>query len=217
MENNEKKIDNKSITDFEIDQLREVMNIGVSHASTALSQMIKKRVVITVPKVIIDKVENVVSIIGPEKEVVTAIILEILGDAPGMMTFIFPHDESGREIVKLINFITKQEDDGKKVLSEYNISVLKEVGNILCGASLTAFSKFLDINMVQSVSEAVTDMLGSIVNSVMAEIGQSSDHALIFKVAFKVEGEDINPELFFFIDPRATYKILESTKKKMVA
>ena len=103
----------------------------------------------------------------------------------------------------------------ENALDEFDISVLKEVGNILAGASLTAFSKFLDINMLQSVSEAITDMLGSVVNSVMAEIGKTTDAALIFKVKFEIESEDIGPELFFFIDPRTTEEILETTDKKI--
>lgn len=210
-----KENNSTKISDFEIDQLREVVNIGASHASTAMSQMINKRIIITVPVVIADKVENISSIIGSENEIVTAILSQIYGDAKGLMIFIFPHRNDVSSVANLIQMITKRDKKQSTTLDEYDIAVLKELGNILSGSSLTAFSKFLNLNMIHSVQESITDMLGSIVNSVMAEIAKATDQALIFKVIFQVEGEENNPELYFFIDPTTTLRILESTNKKL--
>lgn len=201
-----------SITPFELDQLKEVVNIGASHASTALSQMVDKRVSISVPEVMIDKVENVAKLIGKEKEIITGILLRILGEAPGYLMFIFPHDKSTSDFISLI---TKKHNTPEKTLNEFDISVLKEVGNILAGSALSAFSKFLDLSMIHSVSEAVTDMLGSVINTLMAEIGQTGSDVLLFKISFGVSSESINTEFYFMIDPKASQKVLESTGKKI--
>lgn len=206
MENN-----NSVISSFELDQLKEVINIGASHASTALSQMIKKKVFLTVPEIFVDRVEHIVKYIGNDKDVVTAVLLKILGDAPGMMTFFFPKGSES----DLIKLLTNKEKRSGTVMDEYELSALKEVGNILSGASLNAFAKFLNINLVQSVSEIVTNMLGSIINTVMAEIAQTSDNAMIAKVEMTVEGENIKTQLFFFIDPQSTSKILKQTNQKI--
>lgn len=200
-----------NMTSFELDQLKEVINIGASHASTALSQMIHKRVTLNVPEVFVDQVENIIKYIGNEQEVVTAVLLKVLGDAPGIMTFLFPRGSDN----DLIRLLTGKERKPGKILDDYEVSVLKEVGNILSGASLNAFSKFLNINIVQSVSEIATNMLGAIINSVMAEIGQTSEKALIAKVNMTVEGEGIKTQLFFFIDPESTMKILRMTAQKV--
>jgi chemotaxis protein CheY-P-specific phosphatase CheC len=74
--------------------------------------------------------------------------------------------------------------------------------------------KFLDINILPSVPDMATDMLGSVADTVLAEIMQTSDTALVFKVSLRVEEEGITGQLFFFFDPKATGKILEATKKK---
>jgi chemotaxis protein CheC len=206
MENN-----NQAMTSFELDQLKEVINIGASHASTALSQLINKRVTLNVPEVYVDKVENIAKYVGNEKEVVTAVLLKILGDAPGMMTFLFPKG-SENDLVKLL---TKKDKRSGSVLDEFEKSALKEVGNILSGASLGAFSDFLNISMIQSVSEITVNMLGSIVNTVVAEIAQTSDNALIAKINMTVEGETVKTQLFFFIDPASTAKILQLTGQKI--
>lgn len=203
------------MTDFEIDQIKEVMNIGVSHASTALSKILDKRVTISVPEAIIDSVDKVSDIIGNEKDLGTAVLMSVTGVAPGVMTFIFPHSGDRSGAVNLIEMVTKDRISDPKSLSDYEVSVIKEVGNILAGSLLSAFSKFLSFELKQSISEVITDSLGAIINSIAAEIGTQSDIAIVFKVAFKIEGEENSPELFFFIDPVATSKILNSTKTKL--
>jgi len=193
----------------EKDQLVEVINIGAGNASTALSQMIGKQVKVTVPEAKVGKVENVPEILGKLQKVMTVVLLKILGDAPGIMLLMFPPDSA----ITLAGLLTKRKEKDIKILDEMDRSALRELGNILAGASLTALSKFLDMNLLESVPEAATDMLGSVVDSILAEIGQESDIILLFKVNFDVKDEDVDGKLFFLFDPKSTAKILEITKK----
>jgi len=168
-------------------------------------------VTITVPEVLVEKVENISKFIGNEDEVVTAVLLKVLGDAPGVMIFLFPKGSDG-DIIKLL---TNKPRKNTKKLDDFEQSALKEVGNILSGASLTAFAKFLNINVIHSVSEIVTDILGAVINSLMAEIGRNSSVALISRVDLMVPEDNIKTSLYFFIDPQSTSKILELTGKKI--
>ncbi|MDA2921775.1 chemotaxis protein CheC [Patescibacteria group bacterium AH-259-L07] len=197
------------LTDFERDQLIEVVNIGAGNASTALSQMVEKKITIHVPDVFVDRVERVPQFFGETEKIMTVVLLKLLGDAPGIMLLMFPPESA----LKLAGLLTKQHKKNIKVLDELDRSALREVGNILSGASMTALSKFLDLNVLQSVPDAATDMLGSVVDTVLAEIGKESDIVLVFKVNFSIEGEDIDGQLFFLFDPKATAKILEATNK----
>lgn len=197
------------VSDFELDQLKETVNIGASHASTALSQLTKKRIGITVPEVHIDSVEKSIDYVGAKEKISTSVIVNILGDSTGIMFFLFK-DNNGQ---KLAHLITKGQD-GNEMLTEEDRSVLSEVGNILSGACLTALSKFLGINMLHSVSEVVTDILGSIINSVVKEIRKASDVALVFKVTLSVDGEDIETDMFFLMDPEFTDRVLSLTQKQ---
>jgi chemotaxis protein CheC len=198
-------------TNYELDQLKEVVNMGASHASTALSQIIKLPVHITVPEVSLDKAENIAKFIGDSKEVVTAVLVKVLEDTQGMITFIFPRGNDK----KLARLMCQGQSSDSDMLDELDRSALKEVGNILAGASLSAFSKFLNINILHSVSEVVTDMLGSIINTIIAEISHKSNILLTFKVDFEVENTDVKTSLFFFMDPEASTSILESIEKKV--
>lgn len=193
-----------------LDQLKEIVNIGASHASTALSQMVKETVMLNVPKAYVGKIEEISSMVEKGSgEKVTATILNIYGDANGIMFFMFV----GGSDMKLAKLLTKQENtDG--ILTELEISALKEVGNILAGACLSAFSKFLDMNMLHSVSEVIIDTSESILNSLASEIGTSADSSLILEVDFSIPGANIDTSLLFFIDPRASEQVLAAVKSK---
>jgi len=199
------------LEDFEKDQLLEMVNIGAGNASTALSQMVGKKVKLKVPDAIIDQVEKITPYLGDPGDLTTTVLLTMEGEAPGIMLLMFPPESA----LNLAGFLTKNHKKDIKVLDEMDRSALREVGNILTGNSITALAKFLGINIIQSVPEVVTDMLGSIINSIMAEIGMASDLVLVFKIDFSIEEKKINGRLFFIFDPDSTKKIIKITDAKL--
>ncbi|MGH9260627.1 MAG: chemotaxis protein CheC, partial [Acidimicrobiales bacterium] len=56
--------DVRDLKALQIDALREVANIGAGHAATALSQMTNHRVMISVPRINIARLEEVPDLIG---------------------------------------------------------------------------------------------------------------------------------------------------------
>jgi len=199
------------LTDIERDQLIEVINMGSGNASTALSKTIQQKIKVSVPEIIVDAVEKVPAFLGNSGDLVSAILLKMQGDAPGIMLLLFPPDD----VLKLLGHLTKKTKNKIEDLDDFDKSALREVGNILSGAVLSAFSNFLGIQMIESVPEEATDMLGAIVDSILAEIGQESDIVLVFKVEFNIENDHTKGELFFLFDPKSTDKILKITKEKM--
>lgn len=198
----------KEVTKYELDQLVEVINIGAGNASTALHQLINKKISLKVPEVIIDKVESVSNIINEAEKVVTMVLLKVLGDVPGTVFLMF----SPASANALVNFVKSKYKSKEK--GEIEQSILREIGNILAGSSLTALARFLNLNIAQSVPETVTDMSGSLVESIIAEMGKTSDEIMVFKVNFFVEGHKVNGRLFFIFDPISTKKILSAIRKK---
>lgn len=202
---------NNYLNKIELDQLAEVANIGAHNASNVLSKMLHQRLVINVPEILIERIEKIVSFLGSPEDLKTAVLVKILGDAPGMIMLIFS-PASARAVA---NLLTGEKSADMQILAEIDRSALREVGNILSGASLTALSKFLGINLLQSVPDIATDMLGALMDEVLAVIGHESDIGLVLKANFLVEKEHIGGDIFFIFDPRSTRKILELAKRKI--
>ena len=201
------------------DPLIEIVNIGAGNASTALSKMVGAKVDISVPDAVIDTVENISSQISHSEDVSTIVLMKMGGDISGVIMLVFPPN-SAYKLAKLLigDDYSNIGDSCEQIhnLNEMEKSALLETGNIIAGSALTALSNFLDLNILESIPESVTDMLGSAINSITAELGHSSESVLFFKVNFKIEGQAIGGDLFFAFDADATQKILNAINKKFV-
>src|SRR5690625_6711884 len=69
-----------NLSNFQLDMLKEIGNIGAGNAATSLSKLINKRVDMQVPSVKIVPFEEVMNIIGGPDQMIVAILFQIQGD-----------------------------------------------------------------------------------------------------------------------------------------
>lgn len=197
----------KQLNESDLDFLRELSNIGVGHAATALSQLIGKQVGMRVPNVSIVDLASVPDLMGGSEKIVSGVYLQVLGDARGGILLIFP-DDSSRALIKLL---LKSPDDP---LSEMGASTLKEVGNILASAYLSVLGNMLDITLIPSIPSLAHDMVGSIVDVVLADLGEVGDTAFVFETEFYDIEDDIKGHFFLLPDPKSIDVIMEAIRRK---
>ena len=82
--------DVRDLQALQLDALREVANIGAGHAATALGQMVNSRIMISVPRVNILRLEEVPELLGQPDDPIAAIMMHMLGDLTGRTLVIFP-------------------------------------------------------------------------------------------------------------------------------
>lgn len=189
----------EKLTESQIDALKEVSTIGSGHAVTALSQLIDKKIMITVPVVRVIPLKMVPEILGDPEALVAATHLRILGDASGHILLLFPRSSA----LALVDLLLKQPIGSTKVLSEMGESALKEVGNILAGAYLGALTEFLGILMLHSVPSLAFDMIGAILDSIAIEWQQESNYAFCIETEF-IETTTSRVKGYFLLIPDLT-------------
>jgi len=193
-------------TQIEIDAIAEIMNIGAGHASNALSVMTGKDIRMTVPEVKLCPVEKIPRLIGRPEDLVAAVYVGIQGKMGqnafplGSLMLILPHD-SAKELATLLQ--NKTERDADPDLSEIDISALEECGNILSGSSLTAVSKVLDTELVESLPNFAHDMLQAVMSFALIELAPKTKDALTFTTDFKVEGHEIKAFFLLLLAPES--------------
>ena len=100
------KIDLNELSSMQYDVLKELGNIGAGNATTALAQMINKKVDIGVPHVRLVNFNQISSIIGSEEDVMVGILIMLSGDVNGMMMFLMD-----RSVAKnLVNILMGKDD-----------------------------------------------------------------------------------------------------------
>ena len=162
------------ITQFQLDALREIGNIGSGHAATALSTLLQRRIDMSVPKVWAVPFEQVSAIIGELDTPQATIYVKVEGEAPGKAVFFFPIESA--EIMVQALFGTNEPLDLYN--DEMAQSALKEVGNILVSSFLIALSQFSGISLQPSVPALAVDMIGASIDAIFLEEGSLDDTVL---------------------------------------
>src|SRR5690606_13898990 len=90
------------LQELQLDALREVASIGAGHAATALSQMTASRIMISVPRLQIARLEDVPNLIGEPNAVVATVLMHVLGDVTGRTLLMLPEHAAQRLAERLL-------------------------------------------------------------------------------------------------------------------
>ncbi len=200
---------NSPLTDEQIDALKEICNIGMGHAATALYQMIGRPVHLEVPEANLVPLEDIPDVIGGSDQIVAGIYLKIWGDVQGNILFIFPHDAANA----LCALLTGDEPDPEAPLSEMHASFLSEIGNILASSYLSALDRLLGITLIPSIPGVAFDMAGAIVDCIIMQLGEECDLPLVIKATFSDRDLGIGGDLYLLPDQTSLRAILEAIEK----
>jgi chemotaxis protein CheC len=176
-------------SDLQLDALRELANIGSGTAATALSSMLGRPVDVSVPSATAVPLADAVDAAGPSDLDVTAVVLPIFGDFDGIVLLLFPPADASA-LCQLL---------GVEADSEFGLSALGEIGNILGSAYVGALGMMTGLELEPRPPQTITDMLGAIVASVLATGAESSDVALVLDSDLFVEGTECS--LSFMLVP----------------
>jgi len=189
--------DIRDLKELQLDALREVENVGAGHAATALSQMTNRRIMISVPKISVTRLEDVADLLGDSREVVAAILLHMLGDLTGRTLLVFPEPSAKR----LCDLLLARPSGTTQTFGELEQSGLKEAGNILCGAYMNALSSFMGMMLLPSVPSLVIDTAAAVLTSTYLNFGSDRDYVFCVETQFNFIAEDETLQGHFLLVP----------------
>lgn len=190
----------------QLDALREISNIGMGHAATALSQLTGKTISLNVPRVMLVDTAGMAEYLGGAERMVVGIYLRMLGNAQGSILMVFPRENAGKILEKLLPGKTA----GGDALTELELSALKEVGNILASAYLNALGEMLHMTLIPSVPVLSIDTAGTVVDHALAEFGGAGGTTLLLDTEFFSSDERVNSQFFLLPAPSSMEVILTS-------
>jgi chemotaxis protein CheC len=191
---------------MQLDALKEISSIASGNAATSLSSMLGKRIDITAPAITVEALERVPEVLGGAEETVTAIHLMLKGRLSGSILFILSPPES----LGLVNFLTDQKREKIEKLDEIGLSALKELGNIITGYYTTALSNILKTRIDYSIPGFACDMLGAILEEILARMSLESPYAVITESNFLMGGDIHKGHLVFIMPPKTMFEIIDA-------
>lgn len=178
-----------SYPELQLDALRELANIGSGTAATALSSMLARPVDISVPTALALPIADAVDAAGAPDEMVTAVVLPLVGDLEAIALLLFTADDAAA-LCELL---------GVDADTDMGISALAEIGNILGCAYIGALSQMTALALEPMPPQTTTDMLAAVVSSVLAISAEQTDVALLLDSELTVEGSECS--LSFMLAP----------------
>lgn len=188
------KINMDSMDSMHYDLLKELGNIGAGNATTALAQMLNKKLDMKVPRVDLVGFDRLPSVICGEEELVVGIYLMLSDDVDGSMMFLLPEESAH----SLVDQLMGREPGNCEPFSEMDFSALQEIGNIITGSYLSALSSLTNLTIGASVPYMAIDMAAAILSVPAIEFGRVGDKALLIETEF---GDDITINGYFILIP----------------
>ena len=170
----------KTYSDLQLDALRELANIGSGTAATALSTMLGRTIDVSVPSAMALPLNEAVEAVGDPESLVTAVVLPIFGDLEAMVVLLFKPEDAATVCGLL----------GVDADSEWGLSALCEIGNILGSSYVGALGSMTGLEMEPRPPEAAQDSLGALVATVLSMNAAESSIALLLDSDLIVEGEE---------------------------
>lgn len=125
----------------EIDRMRELINIGTGKSANILNKIVKSRVFLTVPNVIVLAANEFEKHhFGFNSEKLSTVALNFKGDMLGKAEIVFPVDSA----VKIVDLLTNKEYPQEE-MDKLRSSTLNEVGNIVLNSLIGTISNVLKI------------------------------------------------------------------------
>ena len=194
-----------ALSEKQIDLLREVSNIGVGHAATALSQMIGRQINMCVPSVRVLPFSQVPETVGGAERPMAGVYCRLMGDVTGYILLIFPSASADA----LVRLLLEDPDVTAAEWSKEVASSIGEIGNILASSYLNALGSLLRMTLIPSIPSMAYDMAGAILDTVLIEQSRSDDLALLIETEFFERNETIQGHFFLVPDPDSVSLVIE--------
>jgi chemotaxis protein CheC len=195
--------DGSSYTPDQIDALREIGNIGASHASTALTTMLHQDILVDVPECFVCRTLETPYALGDAEESVVAVYLGANGKEKGSMLLILTEDVAKQ----MTDMLFSQEHDPNKEFDDEDREAISEIGNICASAYLNAISGFLGITILPTPPGVAMGMLSAVMEYPALLASEDYDYLVIIKTHFITERQRF-PAYFIYIPDRETEKLL---------
>ena len=194
-----------SLSAIQIDALREVGNIGAGNAAIALSQMVDKKVDLSVPKASLQPLVCIPELVGGPETPVAGVYLNIAGDCSGSILLLL-EKESAESLAALM---VPHDLAAGAEMGVVKRSALQETGSILSGSYLSALGQLTGLFFKPSVPGFAMDMAGAIMDYVLVDLGSAEEHVLVVETDFTVSGVKILGHLILFPDLGTLATILQ--------
>lgn len=191
--------------------LRSMWTSTSNKVVVALSEMINKEVKINFPSAKILLLNDVPKLMNPKEITSTLIYTKLEGKIEGVVVV----SSTLRNILKIVDLFLHKEIGYYKDLSEENISVIKEFGNILVEYYVDGLNKLFETEYKFNHPVLSVNPYRSIEDFGFGNVYRKEIYALIFQARFDIHEESILEDVFLLFKKEDIDSIIELVSKNV--
>lgn len=182
------------LTEFELDALTELVNLGVSRAANSLREMVGEEVHLSVPQVLLVGRQEAVGILSAREDARLVAVHQVFeGDITGRALLIFPETKS----LELVRAVTGGELPLEDII-DLEQEALAETGNIILNGCLATIANMLQRSLKMSLPEVLRGEAPSLFN--LSPPPEAGDVVMFLYIDFAVRERDIRGYVALLMD-----------------
>jgi len=163
-----------------LEMLNTIASEGIKNAADGFSGMVGRRIEVSNPEIELVPLLTIPKIVGGLEDDAVGVYLRFEGDMMGQIMMIIPHQKA----LELVDLLMGLEKGTTIHLGSLERSALGELGN-LCGTFfLNSIAKTVGASFRPSPPAIMVDMLGAILDIVVATAGGVNEHVLLMHANF---------------------------------
>ncbi len=193
----------------EMDILKEVGTTAAAYGSTALSEILGKKITLSAPSI------NMISPLNIEQKlsfegIVVSLQSQILSGIEGRIIFLLGE----RDVYKLIDLYYKPKEAIRKgsIFTEMGVSLIKEIGGVIISAYVSALGHFLKRLIIPSLPVLINAPLQDIIRIITTTYTQE-EYVMLIESIFEEDKEGIKGNFWLALTPQAVEDIQNTCQK----
>lgn len=196
------------ISDELLEKLGSLADKGFADAAQGFSQMIGEKLTVKSPDVSKIHLNDLYDILGGAENDAVGIYLRFEGELKGQVMMVIPY----KQAMGIADLLMQRPNGTTTELGDMERSALAEVGNLTGSFFLNAIAEITGVSSHPTPPAVMIDMVASILDVVIATMGDIGDEVLMFRTTF-VRGDRSAKTDFWVIPDMVTLKKLSSDKR----
>lgn len=184
------------LDDMQLSVLTEIGNIGSGNAATALATLLNTFVDIEIPNIHLLDFDDVSQYLGGPDNYALGLTVMLEGDIQGMMLQIIQKEFAA----KLINTFYEKEIVSLDDISEMDLSVVREMGNITTAAYVNSIAKMTNIFINITPPQDHIDTVGNILSIPSHNFSSLGKKVLFIDESFCISGTQIKGSMILILE-----------------
>lgn len=180
---------------------------GFANAAQGFSQMIGEQLTVKSPEVTKVKLNNLYDLLGGAENDAVGIYLRFDGELKGQVMMVIPYIQA----MEIADMLLERQAGTTVELGQLERSALAEVGNLTGSFFLNAIAEITGISSHPTPPAVMIDMVGSILDVVIATMGDIGEEVLMFRATF-IRGDRSTKTDFWVLPDLLTLDKLSSGK-----